>query len=107
MHFFLAPYFVDFALVCARIFAQGDVRNFNVPNTMQMQPFIGLTEEKAKQMSKDQRDGHCSLLNSLPDQLKDLVDSCYPNMLKLARTMCKGDGKEDKNVILLACIVAR
>ena len=63
---------------------------------MQMKEFAGLTEEKAKQIPKDERDKQCALLNALSPQLKAVVKGCNPDLLDLATKMCAGDGKEDK-----------
>jgi len=69
----------------------------------QLKPFAGLTKEKAMQIPKSQRDGHCGLLKQMPETIMTAVKKCYPDIIKVAMEMCssgskddgKGDGKGD------------
>merc|ERR1712048_549084 len=60
-----------------------------------MKAFAGLKKEQAMKMSKTERASLCGPLKTLPATAMNIVKGCYPEMMKLAMEVCKGDDKGD------------
>jgi len=60
-----------------------------------MKSFAGLKKEQAMKISKTERASLCAPLKNLPATSMNIVKGCYPEMMKLAMEVCKGDDKGD------------